>query len=71
MITDQAAIVVGLGQTDFAKLLPQTELGMAIEAISAALDDAGIRPSEVDGTASFNLEPNIQTEIARTWASVP
>jgi hypothetical protein len=62
MITDQAAIVVGLGQTDFAKLLPQTELGMAIEAI---------RPSEVDGTASFNLEPNIQTEIARTWASVP
>src|SRR4051794_41666493 len=38
---------------------------MACQAIKAALDDAGIHPSEVDGLASYTLEPFVEVEIAR------
>ena len=41
--------VVGIGATEFAKQLESTERRLALEAIAAALDDAGIAPSEVDG----------------------
>jgi acetyl-CoA acetyltransferase len=68
--------VVGLGQTPFAKSLPETELTMAVTAIKAALDDAGIDASEVDGLASYTLERDVETEVAKnlglgdvTWFS--
>ncbi len=61
---DQTAIV-GVGQTKFAKGLPQSEKQLALEAISAALDDAGIHPSEVDGLSSYTLETTEEIEIAR------
>src|SRR4051794_41546297 len=38
---------------------------MACQAIKAALDDAGIHPSEVDGLASYTLEPFVEVEVAR------
>ncbi|MDQ1521208.1 MAG: hypothetical protein QOI55_2281 [Actinomycetota bacterium] len=57
--------VVGIGQTAFGKGLPDTELSLACQAISAALDDAGIAPSEVDGLASFTMEPNREVDVAR------
>lgn len=57
--------VVGLGQTSFAKGLPDTELSLACQAIALALEDAGIKPSEVDGLASFTMEPNREVEVAR------
>ncbi len=75
LIKDQTAIV-GIGQTPFAKSLPGSELSMACEAVRAALGDAAIDPSEVDGLASYTLEPNAEVEIARnlgmgdvTWFS--
>jgi acetyl-CoA acetyltransferase len=61
---DQTAIV-GVGQTEFAKGLPQSEKQLALEAIVAALDDAGIDPSEVDGLSSYTLETTEEIEIAR------
>ncbi|GIU89735.1 MAG: lipid-transfer protein [Acidimicrobiia bacterium] len=57
--------VVGIGQTAFGKGLPDTELSLACQAISAALDDAGIAPSEVDGLASFNMEADREVDVAR------
>src|SRR5882724_892557 len=57
--------VVGIGQTAFGKGLPDSELSLACQAISMALDDAGIAPSEVDGLASFSMEPNREVEVAR------
>jgi acetyl-CoA acetyltransferase len=57
--------VVGIGQTAFGKGLADTELSLACQAISAALDDAGIAPSEVDGLASFTMEPNREVDVAR------
>jgi acetyl-CoA acetyltransferase len=57
--------VVGIGQTAFGKGLPDSELSLACQAISMALDDAGIAPSAVDGLVSFTMEPNREVEVAR------
>jgi len=57
--------VVGIGETRFAKELPDTEIDMACSAIRSALDDAGISPAEVDGLSSYTLEPLMEIEVAR------
>ncbi|HEY3830973.1 MAG TPA: lipid-transfer protein [Acidimicrobiia bacterium] len=57
--------IVGIGQTAFGKGLPDTELSLACQAVSAALDDAGIAPSEVDGMSSFTMEPNREVDVAK------
>jgi acetyl-CoA acetyltransferase len=64
LLKDQTAIA-GIGQTAYAKSLPLSELELACVAIKAALDDAGIAPSEVDGMASYTLEPFVEVEVAR------
>jgi acetyl-CoA acetyltransferase len=63
MLKDAAAIV-GIGETAFAKRLETSEKELALDAILAALDDAGIPPSEVDGLASYTLESTDEVEIA-------
>ncbi|MDQ1480475.1 MAG: hypothetical protein QOI44_1336, partial [Actinomycetota bacterium] len=65
LVKDETA-VVGIGQTKLGKGLPDTELSLACQAISLALDDAGIAPSEVDGLASFTLEPFREVDVARS-----
>src|SRR6476660_8814361 len=74
-IKDRTAIV-GIGQTAFAKQLDPPEKVLALDAIMAALDDAGIDPAEVDGLSSYTLENTEEVEIARnlgasaiTWFS--
>ncbi len=69
MITDRAAIA-GIGETAFARELPASQLELACRAIVAALDDAGIRPEEVDGLCSFTTEKNdivdaLEVDVAR------
>ncbi len=64
MLKDATAIV-GIGSTAYAKSLPQSEKVLALEAISAALDDAGIAPGEVDGLSSYTLETTDEVDIAR------
>jgi acetyl-CoA acetyltransferase len=63
-IKDKVA-VVGIGQTAFGKGLEDSELSLGCQAISAALDEAGIEPSEVDGLASFSMELNREVDMAR------
>jgi acetyl-CoA acetyltransferase len=45
--------VAGIGQTEFAKALPKTAWELALEAVSAALADAGVDPADVDGMCRF------------------
>jgi acetyl-CoA acetyltransferase len=45
--------VTGIGQTEFVKASPQTAWELALDAILAALADAGIEPAEVDGMCRF------------------
>ena len=52
MIRREVAIV-GIGQTGYAKALPGTAWELAVEAILAALADAGIDPKDVDGLCRF------------------
>ncbi len=63
-IKDRTAIA-GIGQSKFAKHLDGSEKRLACEAIVAALDDAGISPSEVDAFASYTMEATDEVEIAK------
>ncbi|MGH2684701.1 MAG: lipid-transfer protein, partial [Actinomycetota bacterium] len=65
MLKDRTAIV-GIGQTPFAKHLEPSEKQLACEAIVAALDDAGIDPSEVDAFASYTMEETEEVEVAKS-----
>jgi acetyl-CoA acetyltransferase len=64
LIKDQTAIV-GIGQTRFGKSVEGSEKRLACEAIVAALDDAGIDPSEVDAFSSYTMETTEEVEIAK------
>jgi acetyl-CoA acetyltransferase len=64
LIKDKTAIV-GIGQTKFGKGLPDSELSLACQAISAAIDDAGLQPSDVDGLALFSMEDGREVDVAR------
>lgn len=57
--------VVGIGTTEWSKSAPESEAVLALRAIRAALDDAGIDPAEVDGLSSYTLEKTEEIEIAR------
>jgi acetyl-CoA acetyltransferase len=59
------ASIAGLGATEFSKNSGRTELRLAMEATLAALADAGIDPSEVDGFSSYTVDKVPEYEIAR------
>ncbi len=61
-----ATAIVGIGETDFARNLPESEFQLACRAIKAALDDAGIAPSEVDALSCYTYEETPEFEIARS-----
>ena len=59
------AAIAGIGATEFSKESGRSELQLAVEAVSAALDDAGLSPADVDGMVSFTMENNPEIEVAR------
>jgi acetyl-CoA acetyltransferase len=63
-LRDKAAIV-GIGQTEFSKNSGRSELQLSCEAVAAALDDAGLEPSDVDGLTTFTLDTSDEIEVAR------
>ncbi len=76
MKIQDACAVVGIGQTAYGKGLADTELSLACQAVSAAIDDAGLRPADIDGLAMFSMEDGREVDIARnvglgdiTWFS--
>ncbi|MEV0084328.1 lipid-transfer protein [Saccharopolyspora sp. NPDC050642] len=64
MISGEAAIV-GIGATEFSKDSRRSELQLAAEAVRAALADAGLEPSDVDGLVTFTMDNNTETAVAR------
>src|SRR5439155_24346840 len=60
-----AALVAGIGATEFSKDSGRSELHLAVEAVDAALRDAAIEPSEGEGMATFTMDSNPEIEIAR------
>ncbi|HVM98503.1 MAG TPA: hypothetical protein VMT89_19060, partial [Candidatus Acidoferrales bacterium] len=60
-----SAAIVGIGQTEFSKASGRSELQLACEAAKAALDDAGLRPRDVDGLVTFTMDSSEEAEVAR------
>ena len=59
------AAIVGIGATEFSKDSGRTEMRLALEAVKAALDDCGLKGSDIDGMASFSMDNNWENEILR------
>ncbi len=66
MVLKDAAVIAGIGQTDFGKSVDGTEAELACRAITAALEDAGIGAAEVDGLSSYTQEATDEVAIARS-----
>ena len=63
-ISNKAAIA-GIGATEFSKNSGRSEMRLAVEATLAALEDAGIDPSEVDGLSTYTMDNNPEIELFR------
>jgi acetyl-CoA acetyltransferase len=60
-----AAAIVGIGATEFSKNSGRSELRLAVDAVGAALADAGLRASDVDGLVTFTMDSNAEVAVAR------
>jgi acetyl-CoA acetyltransferase len=58
--------VAGIGATEFSKASGRSELRLAVEAVDAALTDAGIAPAEVQGMVTYSADTNPDVDIARS-----
>lgn len=59
------AAIVGIGQTEFSRNCGRSELTMALEAILAAVEDAGIELKDIDGMVNYTLDKSDQIEMVR------
>ncbi|GAA0921088.1 lipid-transfer protein [Nonomuraea longicatena] len=59
------AAIAGIGATEFSKDSGRSELRLAAEAVLAALDDAGLRPADVDGLVTYTQDTNQEIAVAR------
>jgi acetyl-CoA acetyltransferase len=60
-----AAAIAGIGATEFSKDSGRSELRLAAEAALAALADAGLSPSDVDGLVTFSMDNTAEIALAR------
>jgi acetyl-CoA acetyltransferase len=58
--------IAGIGATEFSKDSGRSELRLALEACMAALDDAGVEPSQVQGLSTFTMETNPENDLMRS-----
>ena len=66
MNLDNAVAIAGIGQTEFSKESGRSELQLAAECVKAALDDAGLVPSDVDGMVTYTVDNNEDVDLVRT-----
>lgn len=59
------ACIVGIGHTEYSRDSGRSEMKLACEAIGAAIADAGLKPSDIDGIAKYTMDNNDPIEIAR------
>jgi len=63
-LRDKAAIV-GIGHTRYSKNSGVSDLRLAVEASAAAIADAGLAPSQIDGITTFDMDVSDGIEVAR------
>ncbi|MGW0365031.1 lipid-transfer protein [Streptomyces sp. NPDC002990] len=59
------AAIAGIGATQFSKDSGRSELKLAVEAVHAALDDAGLAPADVDGMVTFTMDTSPEITVAQ------
>ena len=59
------AVIVGAYNTKFAKESGVSELNLAAQAVKGAIDDAGLKATDIDGFATFAMDSNDEIEVAR------
>ncbi|MGW1516517.1 lipid-transfer protein [Streptomyces sp. NPDC001436] len=59
------AAIAGIGATEFSKDSGRSELKLAVEAVHAALDDAGLAPADVDGMVTFTMDTSPEITVAQ------
>lgn len=57
--------IAGIGSTEFSRNSGRSENQLAAECIKAALDDAGLRPADVDGMVTFTIDNNEDVALIR------
>ena len=57
--------IAGIGATEFSKDSGRSELRLAVEAITAALADAGLSAADVNGLVTFTMDGNAEIAVAR------
>ena len=57
--------MVGIGATEFSKDSGRSELKLAVEAVAAAVADAGLELSEVDGLCTYAMDKSPEIEVFR------
>jgi acetyl-CoA acetyltransferase/uncharacterized OB-fold protein len=55
--------IAGIGQTEFSKNSGRSELRLAAEAAAAAIADAGMQPSEIDGMVTFSIDGTVEAVL--------
>lgn len=58
--------IVGIGATDFSRCSERSELSLAVQASLAALADAGLDPSDVDGIIRCDMDNVRGNDLAHT-----
>jgi acetyl-CoA acetyltransferase len=67
-IKDECAIV-GIGQTEFSEDSERSELQLTVECVKAAIDDAGLKLSDIDGMVTFTTDGSDEIAVARGLGS--
>ncbi len=55
--------IAGIGQTEFSKASGRSELQLAAEASLAAIADAGMQPSDIDGMVTTTADTNPESAL--------
>jgi acetyl-CoA acetyltransferase len=63
-IKDECAIV-GIGQTEFSECSGRSELQLTVECVKAAIDEAGLKLSDIDGMVTFTIDGSDEIAVAR------
>jgi acetyl-CoA acetyltransferase len=64
-VLNGTAAIAGIGATEFSKDSGRSELRLAVEAITAALADAGLARADIDGLVTFTMDGNAEIAVAR------
>jgi acetyl-CoA acetyltransferase len=62
-LRDRVAIA-GIGETDYSRESGRSEMQLTLQAIMAALEDAGLEPHDVDGLMRWSVDTSPEVEVA-------